>query len=160
MSYVEFGTALYELWVAGNSLLPEVGDRFASANGAVEGTSNDQALFGHTMRVSPTPSITALASVTSPVFSHWDGLRDALQQAMAESANNTYACAEALLKIMESYAATDVDAKAVLDANCAAARNGHPLAPGVPVGSSDQSSGETKMTEYNFENRPRVVGRH
>lgn len=111
MSANEFAVSLRDMYQAGNRYLPAIANRFLEGNQAIERASDDRSAFEHTTKTSPTASVTVFTTAVSPVFSHWDGLRDALQQALAESAEHTFDLAEALLRVTDYYAHTDAESE-------------------------------------------------
>jgi hypothetical protein len=154
MGAEQFGTSLHHLWLAANRDLPKIADRYASANQIIAGSSDDQGAFGRRAVVSHTSSIKSETTVTSPIFSHWDGLRDALQQALAQSTEYTFESAEALLRIMSNYASTDAEAAQALRANIASSRED------TAGGASGQSGNQReKVPDYDFSRRPHGTGR-
>jgi hypothetical protein len=104
----ELGVELSELWLCGTSYLPSAADGIVRANGIVAGTSADSSRFQRHGVVPGTPGITG--AVVGQVYPVWDRLRDEFQTVLAESAENLYATGEALVRVADTYAATDTAA--------------------------------------------------
>jgi hypothetical protein len=85
------GVELSELWLCGRSYLPNAARATAQASTLV-GTAGQTA-------------------VGSEVFPIWDSVRDELQRILAEAADNLYATSDALVRVANTYAATDAAAK-------------------------------------------------
>ena len=110
------GVSLYGLWVCATSDLPAMAARTAGANKALSATANDSGQFSRTVRIAGyQPGRHDLAgAATGRVYPYYDAVRDDLQNILAETTNNLYDCAQALLEIMRAYEASDTDAAAKL----------------------------------------------
>lgn len=155
-----FGTDLGALWVAANRDLPRIAERYSKANQTLNSNSDDSAAFGHAAIISPAPTVGVRTTAPSRVFSHWDGLRDALQQALKMSSDYTFESAEALLRIMENYSATDGEAQQSMNKAITTARNGEFQNSAVPADQRDNQAEKTPIQDYDFNGRQRPVGRH
>jgi hypothetical protein len=104
----ELGVELSELWLCGRSYLPSAAEATAAANKIVAGTGGDASIFA---RPGVMPGIPGVGSVTGDVYPVWDEVRDEFQRILAEAADNLYAVGDALVRVAETYAATDTAAE-------------------------------------------------
>lgn len=119
----ELGVDLYHLWVAGAQDLPSVAKQFAVANNEVAKT--DDTLSPAFQR----PSYFGL-SVYGPVYWAWKGLRDELQNVLADTSKNLDAVGEALCLAVSAYVKADGAAEEQL--NRLKKQNHEPPTPVVP----------------------------
>ena len=111
----ELAVDLECLWRLGTETLPEIGKRWGGANQEMSAHAADTGVFNRsTQVVSPYGWVGNTTSV-GRVYPHFDALRDALQTIFAESANNVYDAAEAIITIMNNYANEDAEAAAELN---------------------------------------------
>jgi hypothetical protein len=108
----ELGVELSELWLCGRSYFPSAAAATADANRIVSGTSGDASIFA---RPGVMPGIPGVGSVTGDVYPVWDEVRDELQRILAEAADNLYAVGDALVRVADTYAATDAAAEAEME---------------------------------------------
>jgi hypothetical protein len=120
----EFGVDLDRLWRCATIDLMAISARIASANAGMAGGSNDSGAFGEWGTV-PGTGGHASAMIPGPIWPHWDKLRDEVQRVLAESVQNVYDSADALIQIMHNYAEGDTAAKAELDARIADFKSRH-----------------------------------
>ena len=108
----ELGVSLYGLWICATSDIPSMAERTATANQVLGANADDSGRFNRSERVTGyAPGGHDISSATTGrVYPFYDRLRDDLQNILAESTTNLYDCADALLKIMNEYAATDQEA--------------------------------------------------
>ncbi len=109
----ELAVDLKNLWMVATDDLPELAARWAGASEELNGNSMDGATFE---RPATAPGVLAgghqLKTVTvGRVYPHFDLLRDALRNIMAESTTNVYDAIDALIEIINNYADVDQIAK-------------------------------------------------
>ena len=104
---VELAGDLAALWRLGSATLPEIGDRWAGANQEMNGHAADTGSFSRSTSVAYPYGGSGNTQSVGRVYPHFDALRDALQNVMAESANNMYDAATAIITIMNNYAHED-----------------------------------------------------
>ena len=99
------------MWRLGSETLPEIGDRWAKANQEMHGHAADTGSFSRSTSVAYPYGGSGNTQSVGRVYPHFDALRDALQNVMAESANNMYDAATAIITIMNNYAHEDTVAR-------------------------------------------------
>lgn len=124
-----FAVELQQIWRAAYVSLPLVADVFAQATGTLDEAGrlekdaivNDRKSYEDIPHAAPGESFFAVtprmvdARTMGRLYEPWNRVRESLQEAMAQTAQNLYDAAEALRQITEHYRATDDAAAGELD---------------------------------------------